>query len=288
MVLTHFDDDHIGGILKWLNKDKEAFKLIKEVWFNSGQEIAAFLSKPENEELTIKGAFGKATTYTSVSQGITFEEYLYKHNICNEELIIQGKELERFGAKFRFLSPNKKCLEGLLKLYEKEKDYFTRGSRESDFDILLKEFISEENEDTSKFEEDTSVANGSSIAFILEYEGKNYLFLADAYSSVIIEGLNDLDYDLSNPITVELMKVSHHGSKFNTSKELLEIVKTDNYVISSDGTRHNLPNKRTIARIIDNNPNAHIYFNYDLKDRIFKEQDWEDYSNFKSKMKTEF
>ena len=31
LVLTHFDDDHIGGILRWLNKDKEASKLIKKV-----------------------------------------------------------------------------------------------------------------------------------------------------------------------------------------------------------------------------------------------------------------
>ena len=40
LILTHFDDDHIGGLLRWLNKDKEAPTLIKKVWFNSGKEIA--------------------------------------------------------------------------------------------------------------------------------------------------------------------------------------------------------------------------------------------------------
>ncbi|RXM50581.1 MULTISPECIES: MBL fold metallo-hydrolase [unclassified Chryseobacterium] len=35
LVLTHFHDDHIGGVLRWLNKDKEAPNLIKKVWFTS-------------------------------------------------------------------------------------------------------------------------------------------------------------------------------------------------------------------------------------------------------------
>lgn len=84
------------------------------------------------------------------------------------------------------------------------------------------------------------------------------------------------------------MKVSHHGSMYNTNKELLEIVKTDKYIISSNGTKHGLPNKRTIARIINNNPDAFIYFNYNLKDDIFSKQDWIDYPSFKSKMQNNF
>ena len=53
LVLTHFDDDHIGGILRWLNKDKEAPKLIKKVWFNSGKEIAKKFEIAENKDLNI-------------------------------------------------------------------------------------------------------------------------------------------------------------------------------------------------------------------------------------------
>lgn len=36
LILTHVDDDHIGGVLKWFEKDKDAHKLIEKVWFNSG------------------------------------------------------------------------------------------------------------------------------------------------------------------------------------------------------------------------------------------------------------
>lgn len=287
LVLTHFDDDHIGGILRWLNKDKEAARLIKKVWFNSGTEIAKRFRSDENKDLDIEIVDGADDFHTSPKQGIKFEKYLQDNNLWEGTIIEQGSEYNLVDLKFKILSPNSEKLDKLLKLYEKQKDYFTSGD-EHDFQTSLKDFIDEESQRGFKFKEDTSVANGSSIAFIMEYENRNFLFLADAHPSVVIEGLNKFGYNKDNPLIAELMKVSHHGSMYNTGKEILEIVKTNNYVISSDATKHGLPNKRTIARIIHNNPNAFVYFNYDLKDSIFSVQDWKDCSNFRSKMQNEF
>ena len=287
LILTHFDDDHIGGILRWLNKDKEASKLIKKVWFNSGREIAKMFECNENKDLDIEIIEGADDFHTSPKQGIKFEKYLRDNNLWEGEIIEQGSKYDFFGLKFKILSPNNQKLENLLRLYEKQNDYFTSGN-EYDFKTSLKEFIDEENQLCFKFEEDKSIANGSSIAFIMEHKDSSFLYLADAYPSVIIEGLNKLGYNKDNPLNVNFMKVSHHASMFNTQKQLLEIVKTDNYLVSSNASKHGLPNKRTIARIINNNPNAIIYFNYDLKDTIFSEQDWKDYPRFRSKMQNEF
>lgn len=287
LILTHFDDDHIGGILKWMNKDKEASNLIKKVWFNSGKEIANKFESEENPDLDIEIIDGVDNFYTSPKQGIKFEKYLRDNNLWEGEIIEQGKECNLFGLKFKILSPNEDKLEKLLKLYKKQKDYFTSGS-DYDFNISLNDFIEEESQLGFKFKEDNRVANGSSIAFIMEYENKNFLFLADAHPSVIIEGLYKFGYNKEKPLNAEFMKVSHHGSSYNTNNELLEIVKTDKYIISSNATKHGLPNKRTIARIINNNPNAFIYFNYDLKDKIFSELDWKNYPSFRSKMQNEF
>jgi hypothetical protein len=50
-----------------------------------------------------------------------------------------------------------------------------------------------------------------------------------------------------------------------------------------------LPNKRTIARIIANNPNATIHFNYkELKESVFQGKDFETYENFKISSINEF
>ncbi|SHL61639.1 ComEC/Rec2 family competence protein [Myroides odoratimimus] len=287
LVLTHFDDDHIGGILRWLNKDKEASNLIKKVWFNSGKEIADKFKSDENPDLDIEIVDGTDDFYTSPKQGIKFENYLRNNNLWEGEIIEQGQELTLLGLKFKILSPNDNKLENLLELYQKQEDYFTSGSK-CDFKTTLKDFIETESQPDFKFKEDYSVANGSSIAFILEYENKNFLFLADAHPSVIIEGLTKLGYNKDNPLNAEFMKVSHHGSSHNTNMELLEIVKTDKYIISSNATKHGLPNKRTIARIINNNANTVIHFNYDLTDRVFLEEDWNDFLIFKAKVTNEF
>jgi hypothetical protein len=287
LILTHFDDDHIGGILRWLNKDKEAVNLIKKVWFNSGEEIAKKFTSEVNKDLDIEIDEETGDFHTSPKQGIKFEKYLRANHLWEGETIEQGLTCDLFGLIFKILSPNADKLDKLLSLHEKQKDYFTNGG-EYDFETSLKEFIDEERQPGFKFQEDNSAANGSSIAFIMGYEDKNYLFLADAHPSVVIEGLNRFGYNKDNPLHAELVKVSHHGSMYNTSKELLEIVKSNNYLISSNATKHGLPNKRTIARIVHNNPNAFIYFNYALKDIIFSAQDWKDYSNFRSKMQNEF
>ena len=74
LVMTHFDDDHIGGLLRWLNKDKEAPMLIKKVWFNSGKDIAKELAIEENQDLNIEIKEGEEDFYTSTKQGIKHEQ----------------------------------------------------------------------------------------------------------------------------------------------------------------------------------------------------------------------
>jgi beta-lactamase superfamily II metal-dependent hydrolase len=288
LVLTHFDDDHIGGILRWLNQDKEAATLIKKVWFNSGKEIAKKLASEENKDLSIEIKENTDDFYTSPKQGIEFEGYLSKNNLWDDKLILQDDKIDILGITFKFLSPSMEKLEGLLKLYEKEKDYFTSGG---DFDFVtpLNDFIEEESTPEFKFKEDKSVPNGSSIAFIMEYGDKSFLFLGDAHPSIVTEGLKKFGFEEENPLKAELMKISHHGSQYNTNLELLTIVKTNNYIISSNATKHGLPNKRTIARIIANNPNATIHFNYkELKESVFQSKDFEAYENFKISSTNEF
>lgn len=287
LILTHLDDDHIGGLLRWLNKDKEASTLIKKVWFNSGKEIAKELNIEENQDLNIEIKEGEDDFYTSTKQGIKFEEYLSKNQLWDGKIIKQGNEIDLLGLKFKILSPNIESLKNLLELYKKEEDYFTSGG-EFDFETSLKDFIKEESKPKFKFKEDKSIPNGSSIAFVMEYQGKNFLFLGDAHPSVVVEGLNKFDIDKENSLAAEIIKISHHGSKHNTNSELLSIIKTDNYLISSNATKHGLPNKRTVARIIKNNPNAHIHFNYDIGAKIITDEDFNDFEYFKISSKNEF
>ena len=44
LVLTHIDEDHIGGILKWIEFDEEAHQIIKKVCFIKVQFIVVCLA----------------------------------------------------------------------------------------------------------------------------------------------------------------------------------------------------------------------------------------------------
>lgn len=287
LILTHIDDDHIGGILKWFSKDKSAYELIDKVWFNSGKTIAKYFQSEENKELELS-VEDFDDSFTSVKQGQAFEDYIEENNIWNKKIIIKGNSEEVYGVKIQILSPTNKKLEKLLTEFKKPKhNYFTSGT-ESDWNISLSDFITEESSEGYKFDEDDSVSNGSSIAFILTFNEKNYVFLGDSHPTDIIESLK-VNYNKENPLIAELLKLSHHSSCRNTNKELLEIIKTDNYIVSSDGKSHNLPNKRTFARIVNVNPNATIHFNYEkLSGFIFADKDRQDFPNLKIKSISEY
>lgn len=287
LVLTHIDNDHILGLLNWFEIDKDAHKLVKNVWFNSGKLIAEYLNKPQNSDLSV-GIKIANTAFTGVPEALDFEDYLIKNKIGDRKIIIQGDTFEAYGMKVYFLSPNELQLKKLLKEYKAKtgEDVYT-AAKEKDWNIDLITFIEEEKNPKYKFVQDTSVTNGSSISFILTLKGKNFLFLGDSHPKEIVKELLKFEND-GNPLEFEFIKLSHHGSKGNTNKELLEIVKTDNYIISTDSSEHGHPNKRTLARIISVNPNAIFHFNYEyVRNNVFNKQDRIDFK-IKSKVTSEF
>jgi hypothetical protein len=287
LILTHIDGDHIGGLKKWFEKDKDAFDLIKKVWFNSGKTIAKHFEMDENEEL-IETLNIFESNLTSVPQAIVFEDYIERFNVWDKEIIKEGRVACENGVKIELLSPNDELLKRLLTEYKKPKYNYATNASECDWKTSIDDFIKEESNDNFKGGTDNSLENGSSIAFILTIKEKRFLFLGDAYPSIVIDSLIQLNFSKTNPLAVEFMKVSHHGSSNNTNKELLELIKTDNYIISTNSDMHNLPDKRTLARIIDYNPNAVFYFNYDNVKKIFLDEDLKKYRNFDFKIITEW
>lgn len=272
VILTHIDDDHIDGFLKWLSRDETAIQNIKEIWFNSGRTIKKYLNDITSKIEPLK--FKEKTILTSVKQGVDFENYILEKEIWDEKVIKQGDIINWNGISFQILSPGKEKLKRLLKEWEKKaQESLIDTSRKDDYKKTLKKLIGED-----VFEEDKDAYNGSSIAFILKNDGKNYLLLGDSHPSEIVTTIKNIGYNKDNKLNVELFKLSHHGSQKNTSVELLNLVDTSNYVVSTNGDLHNHPDKATIARIVTSNPNAKIYFNYPkLIPKLILEEDRADY-----------
>jgi len=203
-------------------------------------------------------------------------------SVDNNDIIQINSEMT-----IRLLSPDNNKLKILKKFWERElyiKGYAT-SQNINNYDDAFEFLIAQEKERKIKiaknvskgtfdfeglakqeFDEDNSASNGSSISFVLEYANKKLLFLADSHPSLIVESLKKHYINEVFPMKFDLIKLSHHGSILNTSKELLDLIDSENYIISTDGSIFNHPNIETIARIIvrKNDFKRTLIFNYPI------------------------
>ncbi len=110
---------------------------------------------------------------------------------------------------------------------------------------------------------DGSKANGSSIAFLAEFGEKSCMFLGDAHMKVICTSLKNLGYSKDNPLVVNAVKVSHHGSKNNITPKFLELVDAEHWLFSSNGDKHDHPDQEAVEAVIQGaRRTPTLWFNY--------------------------
>lgn len=257
VILTHVDDDHIGGLISAFEDPDYLSQIALKVIFNSGQLIHEYFKVPADPTKDIEGNFA-GNPETSIRQGDTLEKHLVAHKLWDRKVILQETEYPLLTGKLQFLSPNEEKLNKLLIKWEEETETPFTAGHTNDWHQTYVQLL-----ENDKFEEDQSVPNGSSVGFILLVNELKFIFLGDAHPSTILLGLKYFGYDAENPLNADMVKVSHHGSKKNTSIDLLDVLKSESYVISTDGSRHGLPNKVTLARIHSHSTSSKIYFNYD-------------------------
>jgi beta-lactamase superfamily II metal-dependent hydrolase len=259
-IITHIDDDHIGGILRLINDDR-IFKRLDfsktKIWYN--------FSKWDFDTGI------RSSKLKSVRQGIRLREFFSKYALLNEYITDELGTINFYGVKLTILSPNGEKLKQMIAKWEKEetKIYKKRASerkvsKPSDYKTKIADF------DVSSFVEDGSEENGSSIAMLVSFNGNNFLFLADSHPTVIVQSLINLGY-LPNEKQLELeyLQIAHHGSKSNTNDKLLNLIRCSRFVISADGlNKNNLPNKLTFARIMKRNKGRHLQFYITQKNRV--------------------
>lgn len=262
-VLTHIDDDHIGGILAAYSRDEYRKVIGKQIWFNSARLIARQLNQApvQEREITIPLITGSET---SVSQGADLDDLIEIHQQDRELTTTDTLPKNYDWGTIHILSPTKIQLKNLHDYWVKEKPLTQTSGKANDYKKLITQLQSDDT-----FKSDTSIRNASSIAMLIKTAVGNMLFLGDAFSETICESLKRLNFTKSNPLKVEVCKISHHGSKGNTCADFLSLVDVNHFIISTNGGKR-LPDKQTIARIFKHAPNSKIVFNYPkLKEKIF-------------------
>ena len=256
VVLTHVDADHIEGLVR-LFVDKPLPFTVKKVWFNGWRQM----KKAHGLLGALQGEFLSALLVHRVPRAWDPEDGPW---------VVQSKgklpsDTIADGMKLTLLSPNVKSLDKMAKAWEKavNKSGIKPGDLEAAWKALAKkkQFVPKQgllgaapNLDKlleSQFLKDDKTPNGSSIAFLAEFAQKSVLFLGDAHPNVIYESLKKLCAERGvKQLTVDAVKVAHHGSKHNTSKDMLGLIRSPIYMISTNGDQFEHPDPECIALIL--------------------------------------
>lgn len=264
LVVTHIDADHIEGAIELL-EDEGLQLTIGDVWFNGwrhlpgsgfeefgpvqGEKLTMLLDRPNGPW---NAHFGRSTVMVSESGELP------SHSLdggLTLTVLSPGK------PQLALLKPvwDRVCREAGIdphkpKLEPPEPPAGFESMGPLDIDALA----------AKPFQQDTSEANGSSIALLAEFEGRRALFTGDAYSPVLGDSIARLaSLRGENRLALDAFKLPHHGSKSNVDASLLEKITCGRFLFSTSGARFRHPDKEAVARVIKyGGPDVALVFNY--------------------------
>ncbi|MDQ7992392.1 MAG: MBL fold metallo-hydrolase [Propionicimonas sp.] len=263
-VVTHIDEDHIGGALELLD-DPGLRSRVGEIWFNGYVHCAAggsVLGPVHGEQLTRRialGGYGWNTGFPNSPGAGTGGPVALGDRAPLRWIDLAG------GARIAVLAPNGPKLTALAAKWEtvvrraglvpgggaggQGAAVAARPRRAAPLpdrlDLAALERLA------SGAGRDSSPANGSSIAFVLEYGGKRLLLPGDAHAQPLTKNLARFGEFVGEARPrFDLVKLPHHGSDGNVTAGLLGALESSRFLVSTDGMGYAHPDDAAIARVV--------------------------------------
>ncbi len=258
-TISHIDADHIEGVVPLFKEATLPFNA-RHVWFNARAQLEA-AAKRITERVQLGAAQAEKVTAGIVKSKWPWNAH-FESGIVSLDSAEAGAPLAfEGGLKLTLLSPSDLKLSQLLPVWDAELK--KAGLRTVDPDEVAaalaegREQLGGLNVDAlaaQPFAIDGTKPNGSSITFIAEFGGKRVLMGADSHPDIVEASLRKLGASETERYKLDCLKVSHHGSRANTSPSFLKIIDCTRFAFSTDGSRHGHPHAETIARILKTDP----------------------------------
>ena len=266
-MLSHVDADHVDGMVQMTKSLAEnsnnapTYLDIRRFWHNSFTDLVGSEASLRRGLAALAGAMSAAkiamaangTTMTvdnvnlkdrreiavlaSIKQGRDLRDYI-------EVLQLSGND--PFGDTLSSRLPKKKVDEATVtfvgpiasRLERFRQEWEKAAGRPAAMASLFRDNL------------DESPTNLSSIVVLVEVEGRKILLTGDARADDIIDGFKEKRLSNKLPMTLDVLKMPHHGSDRNMTKKFLEAFPAKNYIVSADGTYGN-PDPNTIKAIVE-------------------------------------
>jgi glyoxylase-like metal-dependent hydrolase (beta-lactamase superfamily II) len=233
VVVTQHDDDHISGIIKLIEAaiaGDFGDGFIEKILVNTPRKINGTISSDEPSTLSYKQAFDLENLLLTYKTAWSI--------VTGETPIITFGEIN-----LRFLSP----LSADLGKYSSAKGAYLTSDYRCDWDstmAALDPFISDKSQDSSD-------ANKTSVVILLESQGEKILLTGDCVPKRLEAILDKLiSEDPGKPLKLDYVKLPHHGSYRSLSKSILSKIDCSKFIISANGNKDYLPNKRAILKVL--------------------------------------
>jgi hypothetical protein len=276
LVCTHIDADHIEGLIRLLGEPALGCRH-REVWYNAWPQVSG------GQPASFGALQGEYLAALIGRAGIPWNEAFPKRGGVRTAGV--AADLAPIplpgGATLTLLSPGGPQLAALAKVWDSELEKAGLAPDEPEEalarlkgDRKFKAHVSfgVDGPDpralaAAPFSEDKGAPNGSSIAFLLEAEGRSALLLGDAHPGVVVTSLDRLLAQRGRErLEVDVVKLPHHGSENNVNRELVARVAARRWLFSSDGTFFHHPDPEAVARVVTGNQDVpELVFNYRTK-----------------------
>ncbi|WP_439488510.1 ComEC/Rec2 family competence protein [Algoriphagus sp.] len=278
MVCTHYDNDHLVGARRILN---DYHNNIQEIWIHKIEDtLDEEIFKMEESLHLLKESNSKKdlnpfmADFDSSKSAYIIENYRELLSFMKEirdfgmeEKCVQavrGTKLEGFN-EFEVIGPTPAYYNSLLHELKKEKyladikynliekDLNSDSAPINEAKDLMKRMDPCSFLETSSRSNRVTATNMVSIVTLLNANGKKFLFTGDT-GIESFESNNLLDNKVEN---LDWLQLPHHGSKNNTSKNMLDHFKPDHVFVSGNGGP-NRPHRNIIECLNRQNSNINL------------------------------